>query len=288
MTQRICKRCGKEFETPENVLAVLGRSIDLTRTQCPPCHALIVKEMVEKERQEQENKHRESVEARVSIWRSECGIPYRFTESTFENFEAKRQPAAYKLAHDYAVNYTFGDTHALKSLYLYSVKPELGVGKTHLSAAIGNHLINRCDGESSPCPFFYTTEREFLLRIRASFNHQNTYTEHHETEDEIYSQLIKTPLLILDDMGRREVGQRDGGASSFVQDAYWQIIDGRYQDSLPLVLTSNFAPSDLTAYLGQPSAERLLEMTWKNVVRLRGKSYRLPENGATDARRFGL
>jgi DNA replication protein DnaC len=91
--------------------------------------------------------------------------------------------------------------------------------------------------------------------------------------------MIRTPLLILDDMGKTESGKRLDGelSSAFVRDAYWQIIDGRYQAQLPIVVTSNFPATVLTDYLGQPSAERLIEMTWQNVVRLKGKSQRIPE-----------
>ncbi len=273
--KRACKDCGKEFETPYQAAALLGKTIDLTRTRCPSCHAILLKQR----EQEVEAEQRKKITQQQESWRAKCGIPYRFRDKTFENFEAGRQPQAYKRSLDYAAGYLYGDTHPMKSIYLYSVKPEIGVGKTHLSCAIGNRIISQWDGDGSAVlPFFYTSEREFLLRIRASYNHRNNYTEHHETEDEIYRQLINTPLLILDDIGKYEGGKHQGDeiSSVFVRDAYWQVIDGRYQEQLPAVITSNFSALNIVDYLGQPSAERLIEMTWQNVVRLKGKSYRIP------------
>jgi len=276
MIKKLCKACQQEFETPELIEHLLGRTIDMTRSRCPSCHDAALADRAAKEREAEEAQRREHIEKVTARWHTECGIPFRFVSKTFENFDPKDNRTAYSVARSFALAYAYGDTHSLSSLYLYSVKPEIGIGKTHLAAAIGNQIISQWAGQGTTAtPFFFTTEREFLLRLRASFSHHNDFEHRHETEDEIYDQLSKVPLLILDELGNEET-DRGGTSSAFVRKAYAQVIGGRYDAQLPTVITSNFAPSDLTGYLGQTLQERIVEMTWKHVVRMRGKTRRIP------------
>ena len=111
-------------------------------------------------------------------------------------------------------------------------------------------------------------------RIRATFNH----IEKQETEEGIYKLLTTIPLLIVDDVGKEEVSD-----SRFVQRVWFSVINGRYDNMLPIVITANLNPDKIAYHLGgsrnnEASFDRLYEMVggvfWEN----EGKSYRREAN----------
>jgi len=107
-------------------------------------------------------------------------------------------------------------------------------------------------------------------RIRATFNH----TVNKETEQDIYKLLTTIPLLVVDDIGKEEVSD-----PRFVQRVWFSVINGRYDNMLPIVITANLTPDEIAYHLGgsrnnEASFDRLYEMVggvfWEN----EGKSYR--------------
>jgi DNA replication protein DnaC len=102
-------------------------------------------------------------------------------------------------------------------------------------------------------------------RIRATFNDGAR-----ETDEEIYLQLERVRLLIVDDVGKRT--PRD---LSFTQQVWFRIIDGRYRAQRPLVLTTNLLPNELDQHIGGACADRLMEMCGASgLIAMKGTSYR--------------
>ena len=187
----------------------------------------------------------------------------RFRAATFETFDRTKQPAAYKAM----------SAWDSQSLILASPPAVYGVGKTHLVAALANRLVDTLaaavsiNGESrkQPRPVVFATEPLLTARIRATFNDGA-----HETEEQVYVDLERVRLLIIDDVGKDP--PRD---LSFVQRVWYRIIDGRYRSNRPLVITTNLAPADLEHHIGGACADRLNEMVGAHgLIAMKGTSYR--------------
>ena len=63
----------------------------------------------------------------------------------------------------------------------------------------------------------------------------------------------KASLLVIDDIGAEK-------ASEWTAERLYTIIDHRYANCLPLIVTSNLPPSKLAEQTGERSASRLAEM----------------------------
>lgn len=74
-------------------------------------------------------------------------------------------------------------------------------------------------------------------------------------------------LLVLDDVGAEK-------ASDWTQERLYSIIDHRYANCLPLIVTSNLPPKKLAPQTGDRTASRLAEMC--TVVAMTGEDRRKP------------
>lgn len=77
----------------------------------------------------------------------------------------------------------------------------------------------------------------------------------------------RADLLAIDDLGAEK-------ASEWTQERFYSIIDHRYANCLPLIVTSNLPASKLAAQTGERAASRLAEMC--TVVPLTGADRRKP------------
>ena len=74
-------------------------------------------------------------------------------------------------------------------------------------------------------------------------------------------------LLVLDDIGAEK-------ASEWTQERLYSVIDHRYANCLPLIVTSNLPPAKLAEQTGERAASRLAEMC--EVVAMTGTDRRRP------------
>jgi DNA replication protein DnaC len=74
-------------------------------------------------------------------------------------------------------------------------------------------------------------------------------------------------LLAIDDLGAEK-------ASEWTQERFYSIIDHRYANCLPLIVTSNIPPKELAAQTGERAASRLAEMC--EIVAMTGTDRRKP------------
>lgn len=141
---------------------------------------------------------------------------------TFENFEPRgriglgeHQAASLELAHNQAKQ--FAQTHhgwiLLRGMY--------GCGKTHLAAAIANFAVQH------GIKTLFVTVPDLLDSLRFSYNSSS------ETSfEQRFEEIRRSPLLILDDFGTQN-------ATPWAQEKLFQIINFRYINKLPLVVTTN-------------------------------------------------
>ncbi|MGW3183233.1 ATP-binding protein [Kitasatospora sp. NPDC001119] len=71
--------------------------------------------------------------------------------------------------------------------------------------------------------------------------------------------LERMPLLLVDDLGA-------GRVSEFTEETTYRLINHRYEQQLPTLLTSNITPSELSGLLGDRTASRLRQMCHKTVL----------------------
>ncbi len=102
-----------------------------------------------------------------------------------------------------------------------------GSGKTHLAAAIANAAFQR------HYKVLFAIVPDLLDHLRSTFgpNSDVEYDERFETIREI-------PLLVLDDLGTENT-------TPWAREKLYQIINHRYNYSLPTVITSNRKPEDI-------------------------------------------
>jgi DNA replication protein DnaC len=266
---QICLGCGQEYEA--HIGKVMGITIVFGRSYCRECSQ---KRLEAEERKEAETKARE-ITTRREQWRRECGIPLRFFQSRFDKFDQNVGGNILKIWREcgkYADGFSPKTPQHCQSLVLYS--PNVwGVGKTYLGCAIAHAILDKWSGQTDGCPVYFISEPQLFMRIRATYNRQRG-EGYAETEDDIYRKLTRVSLLILDDVGKEEVSD-----PRFVQRVLFALIDGRYQNMLPMVITSNLDSDGLARHLGgdrnnSASMERLVEMTGNVFWEITGSSYR--------------
>ena len=260
-----CQDCGKEFEAMATT--TLGVPIPVRRC-CEPC----AKGRYFREHQAVEVERQETISRIRKGWRETCGIPLIFQTSEFGTFERERQPKAYDCCLAYAQGFNLAKPQGYPSLVMFSEKC-WGVGKSHLACAIINHLLNKWNGVPRTRPVLFVSEPDLFRRIQATYNVAREDRGWRETEDDVMKELTTVPLLVIDDIGKEERGD-----PRFVQRTLFAIVNGRYNNLLPLVLTANLGEHGLRQYLGagqnEASFDRLVAMTKGEFVAMTGKSYR--------------
>lgn len=266
-----CPNCGKK--DIEFKIWQLADGAVKKYAECPDC---TTKRNGIRMQEETEEKQRELSIIRER-WRKECGIPTRFTNSKFSEFDMnvdRTIKQVYSECVKYAEEFSSHTPQNSKSLLMYSCGV-WGVGKTYLACAIANAVLDKWNGEIGYCPIYFISEPQLFLRVRSTYNRRNNDDDRFkETEEDIYKQLTKVPLLVLDDVGKEEVSD-----PRFVQRVLFAIIDGRYQSMLPIIITANLTPDELDSHLGgsrgnSASMDRLAEMTGNIFWELKGRSYR--------------
>ena len=102
-----------------------------------------------------------------------------------------------------------------------------GVGKTHLACSIANELIE------NGIPVIYGTLINLLAELRNSYD-----TENNISEMEIIKLYKNVDLLIIDDLGTEK-------PSEWGLEKVFTIINSRYENNLPVIITTNYNQNSL-------------------------------------------
>ncbi len=103
-----------------------------------------------------------------------------------------------------------------------------GCGKTHLAAAIANYAVGL------GVPTLFLTVPDLLDTLRFTYNDQDT------TFEERFDEIRNARLLVLDDFGTQN-------ATGWAQEKLYQIINYRYINKLPTVVTTNLDLDEIEA-----------------------------------------
>ncbi|MBN1439241.1 MAG: ATP-binding protein [Anaerolineales bacterium] len=192
----------------------------------------------------------------------------RLKHMTFESFSPRGRvalsPIAQKsLEQAYNLAYTFAQT---RNGWLL-LEGRFGCGKTHLAAAIANFSADH------GIPTMFLTAPDLLDWLRASF----------EGSDERFSrrfeEIRQVPLLILDDFGTQN-------ATPWAQEKLFQLLDYRYVNQNPTVITTNLRLEEIEGRI----RSRLADSERVNRVRILAPDYRQPveEMGSSELSTLSL
>ena len=176
------------------------------------------------------------------------GLGKRFTQRRFETFQPTPETQA---AYDACVEFCDNFSEDSKGLRLVG---NYGCGKTHLTAAVIHRLAEQGIGG------VFVVVPELLRAIRRGYN------EHNEDSERLVKLTEEAPLLVLDDLGAEKT-------SDWVREQLYVIINHRYEDMLPTIVTTNCSTQELVERVGQRTVSRLIEMT--TPYKITAKDYRM-------------
>ena len=135
----------------------------------------------------------------------------------------------------------------------FCIYGKAGNGKSHLAAALVNRVIER--GYTA----VFIEVPDLFSQIKATYSGEGS-------EDSILRSLSSCNLLVLDDAGAER-------PSEWVQEKFFQIINSRYKNRLPIVITTNTKDmAGLEEIIGFRAYDRVLEMC--KPLKNNGESYR--------------
>lgn len=176
---------------------------------------------------------------------------------TFENFHPRgrgrglgqTQAASIERAFNQANNYAKN----LNGWLLF--QGNYGCGKTHLAAAIANFAV------SMGVPTLFLTVPDLLDMLRFSYNAEDT------TFEQRFDEIRNAQLLVLDDFGTQN-------ATNWAQEKLFQIINYRYINKFPLIITTNIGLAEIEPRI----RSRLQDPELVTTVRIHAPDYRDPTN----------
>ena len=128
-----------------------------------------------------------------------------------------------------------------------------GCGKTHLAAAIANFAVGM------GVPTLFLTVPDLLDMLRFSYDSEDT------TFEDRFNEIRNASLLVLDDFGTQN-------ATGWAQEKLFQIINYRYINKLPLVVTTNLSLDEIEPRF----RSRLSDRELVSEVRINAPDYRRP------------
>jgi len=131
---------------------------------------------------------------------------------------------------------------------------KVGSGKSHLAYAIAGKLIERGVG------VYWDTVPELLDHLRNGYK-DNSYMD-------LLQSMMRVPALVLDDLGAEQ-------ETGWVTEKLFQLLNRRYMDRRPTVITSNLNIKDSEVKLDARIRSRLLDRRLSQVLTLAAADYRL-------------
>jgi DNA replication protein DnaC len=142
-----------------------------------------------------------------------------------------------------------------------------GCGKTHLAAAVANRVVEL------GIPTLFLTVPDLLDQLRFAYGSEDV------TFEQRFEQVRDAPLLVLDDFGTQS-------ATAWAREKLFQILNYRYINHLPLVITTNLALEELEGRI----RSRLSDPELVTHVRILAPDYRRPvdDTGQHELSSLGL
>jgi len=175
-------------------------------------------------------------------------------ELTFESFEPRGQKnLGEKQANSLEMAFNQARHFAQNLNGWLLLRGGYGSGKTHLAAGIANFAVGM------GVPTLFLTVPDLLDMLRFSYDSEDT------TFERRFDEIRNAPLLVLDDFGTQN-------ATGWAQEKLFQIINFRYINKLPLVVTTNLGLDEIDARI----RSHLTDPELVSDVRINATDYRHP------------
>ena len=138
----------------------------------------------------------------------------------------------------------------------------IGCGKSYLAACVHNAVHARCEVA------YWLNAGSLMALIRRGFVSR-------EAADEAGSRIeraIQAPILVLDDLGKVHPGKD----VSWVEETFYAVIDARYRDERPTVVTTEWKSAALAERVGESVVSRLQDGAWVAGIKKPATAYRRP------------
>jgi DNA replication protein DnaC len=133
-----------------------------------------------------------------------------------------------------------------------------GCGKTHLSCAVANALI----AAERPCVWWHVPDLVNQARLASS----------EQRLHQLDAELRRAPVLILDSLAAAR------GTEFVLQDLLEPMLDARYRDEMPTMVTAIGSPEQIKAEWSADIGSRLMDRRVCQVVHNTAPSYRERSN----------
>jgi len=237
------------FEALEEVRLERARCCFCRKPQCPYhyVYKITVSDengnselKIETEMDKCEHLEAKTILAKKDKYFASCRLGKRFIDRRFDNFITEEYNTE---ALHVCYNYVASIKERLQDGKGLLLMGPVGTGKTHLVASMIHEAI-----EKHVVLAVFVTVPELLARIRASFEKGNQ-----ETQGELFELVRSADLLVLDDIGAEKT-------SEWVREQLYIIINSRYDDLKPVVITSNCTAEELEERIGERATSRIIEM----------------------------
>jgi len=182
----------------------------------------------------------------------------RLSHLTFENFNTSGNPKAefvtpqeitsLQVARDASEEFS----NTMQGWLL--LEGAYGCGKTHLVAAIANAAVHK------GIPTLFITVPDLLDSLRFAYGNPET------TFEARFEEIRNADLLVMDDFGTQN-------ATAWAQEKLFQIINYRYINKLPTVITTNLILDEIESRI----RSRLQDSDFVQHIRISAPDYRRPQ-----------
>jgi DNA replication protein DnaC len=176
------------------------------------------------------------------------------SDLTFESFQSRGRKGLGEIqvqSLEWAFNHARQYAESLRGWLL--LQGGYGCGKTHLAASIANYAVGM------GVPTLFLTVPDLLDSLRFAYDAENT------TFEQRFDDIRNAQLLVLDDFGTQN-------ATGWAQEKLFQIINYRYINHLPLVVTTNLSLDEIEARI----RSRLQDPELVTAVKIGAPDFRRP------------
>ena len=218
-----CKFCGKLLDLKNYMALYENNYIEniataYSRCNCKEANKIWKRydEFIEKEKLKEFNLNQ------IAKLFKNNNLGKRQLNSTFENYKiTNKNKKAYENAKKYANKLINGETD--KGLFITGT---YGVGKTYLASCIANEVIK------NKITVVFGTLIQLLDYIK------DTYKDSDMSDKEYLNLYSSVDLLIIDDLGKEK-------PTEWVLEKLFLIVNNRYNNYLPIVITTNYNRNQL-------------------------------------------